>query len=504
MRLVQRKNRSIQKQLSSGLDAVRKDIMQSLIQDFSVAKEDGVLNNIRKELEGRLADYGNDLFSANPYSENRDWLSKSAYSFQNGYCDINSIRKDLDGYLQLHSLTSDNFDVRYWQKLLSEIEQMPRETEEEISDFRHNQELVRNQVLTDWNTKLTIAENNWVLDQIQKIRNELLKKFRDKLQNLQEIKNSFDKFGLWFDLSYGNLSVQDISQLKYWAEYLNQNPKVRELCEMLGRMQRSAKKLKKEIIKVTRTYKEYVKDYTAKEEITGLKYSNELSNLLPQELGILGDETLDVIFDYKFAESQLMCFEMTGETPISKEKEEEEVRMSEEDEAKGPIIICVDTSGSMAGAPENIAKTISLFMASLAHKENRNCFLINFSTGIEFFDFSKEMGINELIHFLGMSFHGGTDVAPALVKAVDIMATENYKKSDLLVISDFVMGNLNDGIMQGIENAKKNKNRFFSLTIGSFNLNKSLNTIFENQWVYDTYKSDVRELVVNMKKVMES
>ena len=57
-----------------------------------------------------------------------------------------------------------------------------------------------------------------------------------------------------------------------------------------------------------------------------------------------------------------------------KENEEEELKetieqeevMMEKKKPKGPIIICVDTSGSMHGTPENIAKTVAFALAKIA------------------------------------------------------------------------------------------------------------------------------------------
>ena len=59
--------------------------------------------------------------------------------------------------------------------------------------------------------------------------------------------------------------------------------------------------------------------------------------------------------------------------------EQEEVSV-EKKEPKGPIIVCVDTSGSMQGTPENIAKTVTFALSKIAIEEERKCYLISFST----------------------------------------------------------------------------------------------------------------------------
>ena len=40
---------------------------------------------------------------------------------------------------------------------------------------------------------------------------------------------------------------------------------------------------------------------------------------------------------------------------------------------RGPIIVCLDTSGSMQGAPEIVAKAIVLEALRVAHAEKRAC-----------------------------------------------------------------------------------------------------------------------------------
>ena len=120
---------------------------------------------------------------------------------------------------------------------------------------------------------------------------------------------------------------------------------------------RSDRKLIKEIEKITEYYlAEYnempTNEYLAEilnieiEKVKKVKLSSEIYNVMP-------------------IEEQLEFFEN-----ISKKIEEEELRKVAQDEQKGPIILAIDTSGSMSGEPEAIAKAISLYIATKAKKEN--------------------------------------------------------------------------------------------------------------------------------------
>lgn len=55
--------------------------------------------------------------------------------------------------------------------------------------------------------------------------------------------------------------------------------------------------------------------------------------------------------------------------------------------------MAIDTSTSMSCAPETVAKAVALYFTARARMQNRVCYLINFSTGIETLDLSSEIGL---------------------------------------------------------------------------------------------------------------
>jgi uncharacterized protein with von Willebrand factor type A (vWA) domain len=100
-----------------------------------------------------------------------------------------------------------------------------------------------------------------------------------------------------------------------------------------------------------------------------------------------------------------------------------------------------------------------------------------------------------------MSFYGGTDAEPALKEALRQIKEEEYKDADILVISDFIMDNLSPEISDKIIEAKKMKNRFYSLVI-SPNANEKTLSVFDNNWIYDLNGPNrIRELVLSVRKV---
>jgi len=148
----------------------------------------------------------------------------------------------------------------------------------------------------------------------------------------------------------------------------------------------------------------------------------------------------------------------------------------------------------MSGSPETIAKAVTLYMATRAISQDRNCYLINFSTNIETLDLSGGLGLQKVIEFLKMSFRGGTDATPALNHALEMMKEKDYEKADLLMISDFVMGSLPNELISNIQDAKNDKNKFYSLAIGNLFLESRLKDIFDDEWVYNPNNSSIHSL----------
>ena len=194
------------------------------------------------------------------------------------------------------------------------------------------------------------------------------------------------------------------------------------------------------------------------------------------------------LFQLRFAQKQLLSFEYQRNAERTRKESTQEEVSIEKKEPKGPIIICVDTSGSMHGTPENIAKTVTFALSKIALEEERKCYLISFSTGIETLDMSdlkKGDSLQKLVRFLQMSFNGGTDANPALQHAIKMLQSNDYKNADVLMISDFVMANLPRNLIDAIEVEKEKNTDFYSLVIGTSG-NQGTIDCFNHNWSYNT------------------
>jgi uncharacterized protein with von Willebrand factor type A (vWA) domain len=141
-------------------------------------------------------------------------------------------------------------------------------------------------------------------------------------------------------------------------------------------------------------------------------------------------------------------------------------------------------------------------MATRAIAQHRHCYLINFSTEIETLDLSGGLGLQKIIQFLNMSFHGGTDATYAVSHALNMMKEKDYVKADLLMISDFVMGLLPNDLILNIQQAKDKKNKFYSLAIGDLSLKSHLKDIFDDEWIYNPDTSNIHNIKQITTKIL--
>jgi len=110
---------------------------------------------------------------------------------------------------------------------------------------------------------------------------------------------------------------------------------------------------------------------------------------------------------------------------------------------RGPMLVCVDTSGSMRGAPERIAKAVALAAARAAYREGRSCRLIAFGGPQEVLEHELTFtpaGLDTLLDFVGQAFDAGTDVAEPIARAVERVEQAGWHEADLLVVSDGEFG----------------------------------------------------------------
>lgn len=491
---------------------MEKNIIDDLSKKFSVVEQSKIKEKLLTEIQKWKKETAKTLNLNNPFYQNMLALKSAKQELVQGNTFISSIEQDLSDFKKLEKITKIDINDKFWNAELEKLKNMENKLSSKSNESKLKIVNKKNDIQTkleedgktcrtllqeQWQKSLDKEYMRWELESIEKYRRELLEKLEEWLKLVQQVDDLFSKLsidtGVLFDLSKGNISLSDIEQLKKWVEYISKDDGVKQLCDLLGRLRRAEKTSRQELVKTVKHIKEFIPDINSKEEIVGVHLDREIEYALPHELALLADEETSILFDMKYIEGRLMCFDMEGIGENHFEIENEELIETEE-EKLGPIIICVDTSSSMSGSPETIAKAVTLYVATRAIAQKRNCLLINFSTRIETLNMSGTMGLEKVIEFLKKSFYGGTDVEPALTYALNMMKENEYHKSDLLVISDFMMSSLPNQLAEKIYTAKKEKNKFYSLAIGNLFLEQRLKNIFDEEWVYNPDNSSIHSI----------
>ncbi|WP_457557924.1 hypothetical protein [Candidatus Harpocratesius sp.] len=304
------------------------------------------------------------------------------------------------------------------------------------------------------------------------IEDKIMLRIEEGLQAIQSFNKLFS--GMGWDLSEGILQNIALEKVLKYTEIIENHPEINKLAEEIGRL---------EGILGTRDIWELRPNVS--QEIFSVHHSDEISRAFASELVKLKHSQLRLLFLSRWLDHKLMTYSVRGKY-WNKEKYSEKER-------RGPIIVCIDTSGSMKGTPERLAKATTLAIVKITKKEFRDVHLILFSGPSQYkeiqllnskfnrkrgkysaskkrVDFSKwrefkKEYYTKVLEFLSISFSGGTDFRTPLQKANEKLNTSEFKRADILFISDGIA--FVDEIVNKITSDIQEKNaRIFSLIIG--------------------------------------
>lgn len=171
----------------------------------------------------------------------------------------------------------------------------------------------------------------------------------------------------------------------------------------------------------------------ADSEVADLTFGNDLSRVVASEYLNFADPSLETLMLARYAEHQLLQYDVRGK----------------ERQGKGPIICVVDESGSMGcvdcggASREAWSKALSLAMCDQARQQGRDFTYIGFASARQQHrvDFPKGVGgIDKTITMTEHFFNGGTSYEEPLMMALKIVEEEyevrDLPKPDIVLISD--------------------------------------------------------------------
>jgi uncharacterized protein with von Willebrand factor type A (vWA) domain len=367
-------------------------------------------------------------------------------------------------------------------------------------------ERVYKDILAQWDARLQAKILNFQMRKLKVEKEAYKEKLEAKVQEFQKltslVKPFTDHISKYWDMSRALWEDSTLNLVEEYDALLQDEEELKRLADLLGRLRKAEIETEEATFEKTVVYKEWVKDPNLRTEIVGVRSGNNLNHILPSELALFGDST-EWQFLKRFADEQLQVNHFEDRQLVHSNKVYSETYQKVKKKEKGPFIVCVDTSGSMEGEPERIAKVLCFGILKMAAAEQRRAYLINFSSGIQTVDlYNLVDSINAVASFLKRSFHGGTDISLALSEALKQLETHHYRDADVLVISDFIMYSISDDLKQGMEKQQHNNGTQFHSLVITDQANEEVIGEFDNVWSYDPYqKGVVKELYRNIEGI---
>ena len=273
--------------------------------------------------------------------------------------------------------------------------------------------------------------------------------------------------GVGWSAAPGQLQQTLLQKLDPLVALLGQMKELHQLADALGRLEDASRKQGKQ--------------EGGREEVIGVRLSGDVANALPSELSLLGDPDTEYLFYSRFLERRLVTLELAGAGDDGSAK----------GETKGPIIACIDTSASMEGPREMAAKALVLAACRRALPRGRVVHLLLFGGPGERTELRLRRGLGgleELIDFLTMSFSSGTDFDGPLLRATELLAEQELKAADILVVTDGLC-HASRAVIREVEQARQDREvRIFSVVLGKRNT-RGVEAFSDTIWVLDPHQA---------------
>jgi len=294
-----------------------------------------------------------------------------------------------------------------------------------------------------------------IAEAAQAFRDEWQQEKGDWEELLALLQGLGDLAHLRWDEVRGHLTSREFAEARRIAEHLARLPELAEVIRRLGRAERAAQpqalppppqESRQPPVMGVKVVETRLPD--APGELRGIRHSDRIEGMLGSEAAMLLHPVLHKLWRARRAEARLLTYDSEAVLLDLRPDPAAPPRAAlapPEPQAleRGPIILCLDTSGSMRGAPENIAKAVALQALRTAHAERRGCLLIAFGGPGELVE--RELGLHRegfeaLMALMGQGFDGGTDVQTPIERAIERVHEARWASADLVIVSDGEFG----------------------------------------------------------------
>lgn len=161
----------------------------------------------------------------------------------------------------------------------------------------------------------------------------------------------------------------------------------------------------------------------ARDEVSDIERGSDLARVVPSELVKLTEPALALDFARGFAEGTLTQYRLHGC----------------ERQGRGPVVILIDSSGSMEGEGEVWSKAVALALLQLAVADKRRCRIVQFDDGVRRVDDFVPGKVDGCMVMESMTpfFGGGTNFEQPLATAMEAINDDvGLKQADVILITD--------------------------------------------------------------------
>lgn len=221
------------------------------------------------------------------------------------------------------------------------------------------------------------------------------------------------------------------------ADRLAENPKLREVADLAGRAKVVAARKQKARTRET-------------VERADVERGRDPALLLPSEL--LLARLARPEFLRRFAEGELLQYGRFGRERLG----------------KGPLVVCIDTSGSMTHRDAR-AKAVMVALLAVAKKQRRAFAVVNFANAFQVrvweFPRPRDLDPKTLVEMVEHFWNGGTDFQRPLSRAAEIIRSSPFDRADVVFITDGQARVTETWLEQFLELKKRRRFRVISVAL---------------------------------------
>ncbi|HXW84158.1 MAG TPA: VWA domain-containing protein [Candidatus Binataceae bacterium] len=320
--------------------------------------------------------------------------------------------------LDLWDLAHQEDDLAARAEQIKAVEEL-REQPDEKSDEQAKKQLAEMGEAAERAAKVSEARLNQKARQVESdLKNgdrTELKRMQLKIAELVEQVDRAADDAHDFGREFGQGGKMNAGERLELGRRLAANRKLGELARMVGRMKQDARALRH------RTLERGVA------EAYDVERGSELARLIPSELLAMHHPGLRPDFNRRLLEGTVLQYRLR----------------QDEQKGRGPMVVCIDVSGSMQGDKELWAKAVALTLMDIARRQRRLFRAVLFSSGpdsMRVFDLNRERRyqpeLRKVIEMAEYFAGGGTEFERPLDAAVELIADKKLKRGDIVMITD--------------------------------------------------------------------